>query len=245
MAINIISLKETRLIYHFVYKTTNTITNKFYIGKHSTTNLDDGYLGSGIVLSRAIKKYGKDKFTREILQMFDSESDALDFEISMLTEDIISDKNCYNIASGGQGGNLGPAVNSKIGLAMSTALKGKPKSDSHKKSIGRSKLGKTRSDETKKQISNSINNTLSKLSESEKKEKFGHLGQLNGFYNKSHSDETKAKIRATIGDSRKGSLHPRAKPIIFNGVSYGSKVECMQKLGIAKHKLNKLLGENK
>ena len=32
-------------IYHYIYKTTNLINNKFYIGMYSTSNLDDGYLG--------------------------------------------------------------------------------------------------------------------------------------------------------------------------------------------------------
>ena len=44
---------------HYIYKTTCNITNKYYIGMHSTSNLEDGYLGSGKRLRYSIRKYGK------------------------------------------------------------------------------------------------------------------------------------------------------------------------------------------
>lgn len=48
--------------YNFVYVTVNKINGHYYKGKHSTDNIDDGYLGSGCILQRAIKKYGKHNF---------------------------------------------------------------------------------------------------------------------------------------------------------------------------------------
>ena len=54
--------------YHFIYKTTNVITNKFYIGMHSTDDLDDGYLGSGNYLMNSINKHGMDNHHRQILE---------------------------------------------------------------------------------------------------------------------------------------------------------------------------------
>ena len=49
-----------------IYKITNTIDGKIYIGKHQTNNLDDGYMGSGKILRRAQDKHGLDKFVKEI-----------------------------------------------------------------------------------------------------------------------------------------------------------------------------------
>jgi len=51
----------------FIYKTTNLINNKIYVGKHKTS-ANDGYLGSGLILGYAVDKYGKENFKREILE---------------------------------------------------------------------------------------------------------------------------------------------------------------------------------
>lgn len=55
-----------KLIKHYVYCTTNTLNNHKYIGSHSG-QLDDSYFGSGIHISKAIKKYGKKYFVKDIL----------------------------------------------------------------------------------------------------------------------------------------------------------------------------------
>lgn len=57
--------------YIFVYKTTNLINNKIYVGIHRTNDLNDGYLGSGVALCNAIEKYGRDMFNRIILEYCD------------------------------------------------------------------------------------------------------------------------------------------------------------------------------
>lgn len=87
-----------------IYKITNTINNKFYIGKHQTNNINDSYMGSGIAIVKAIKKYGKENFTKEILFVFDNEQDMNKKEKELITEELVSDPNCYNIGVGGEGG---------------------------------------------------------------------------------------------------------------------------------------------
>lgn len=53
--------------YHFLYKITNLVNQKYYIGVHNTDDLDDGYMGSGSAIQRALKKYGPLNFKREII----------------------------------------------------------------------------------------------------------------------------------------------------------------------------------
>ena len=91
--------------YHYLYKTTNLINNKYYYGIHSTNNIDDGYLGSGTYLRRAIRKYGKDNFKREIIKMFDSREELVQAEIEIITETVLKDKQNMNCQYGGEGFN--------------------------------------------------------------------------------------------------------------------------------------------
>lgn len=88
--------------YNFVYKTTNLINGKIYIGVHSTNNLDDGYVGSGYKLQEAVIKYKKQNFEREILEFFDNASDAYKLEKKLVTDEFVKSKNTYNIALGGK-----------------------------------------------------------------------------------------------------------------------------------------------
>lgn len=92
------------MTYYFVYKTTNLINGHFYIGVHQTTNLDDGYIGSGKRLHFAIKKYGIENFKREILRFFDNPEDMFDLERFLVTPNEVQAQECYNINVGGHGG---------------------------------------------------------------------------------------------------------------------------------------------
>lgn len=87
-------------MFYTIYKITNLINNKIYIGKHQTLNLDDGYMGSGKALKAAINKYGVECFKKEILHVFDNEADmnAAEKKLVILGED------SYNLCPGGHGG---------------------------------------------------------------------------------------------------------------------------------------------
>lgn len=71
---------------------------------HSTSNLKDGYLGSGTKLRRAIRKYGKENFRCEILEFFSTREDLVKREKELVNEDLIKDSNCMNLKPGGHGG---------------------------------------------------------------------------------------------------------------------------------------------
>lgn len=94
--------------FNYTYKTTNLLTQEYYLGKHSTDNLEDGYLGSGNRLRSCFKKYGKENFKLEILEFFNSIEELNEAEFKLITEDIIKEKLCLNLAPGGQGGNVHP-----------------------------------------------------------------------------------------------------------------------------------------
>lgn len=89
---------------YIIYKTTNLINNKIYIGYHSTNNIHDNYLGSGKLLKKAINKYGKDSFIREILFEYGDRELALKKEKELVSEDFIKRKDTYNLKKGGEGG---------------------------------------------------------------------------------------------------------------------------------------------
>jgi hypothetical protein len=89
--------------YHVIYRIDNTTNGRFYIGKHSTNNINDNYLGSGKALLRAIRKYGKDNFKKSILFIYDNEEDALAKEKELVNEEFVSRKETYNITEGGKG----------------------------------------------------------------------------------------------------------------------------------------------
>jgi group I intron endonuclease len=82
-----------------IYKTTNIINGKYYIGQDSNNNQD--YLGSGVILNKAIKKYGRSCFKKEIIEYCSSSAELNDrerFWIKKLSPE-------YNIAPGGAGGD--------------------------------------------------------------------------------------------------------------------------------------------
>ena len=90
--------------YHYFYKITNIINEHYYYGVHNTNDLNDGYMGSGVRLHYAYKKYGIENFKKEILKYFDSSTDAFEYEAQVVNECLVDDDKCYNIVNGGRDG---------------------------------------------------------------------------------------------------------------------------------------------
>jgi hypothetical protein len=98
------NMYKYHMLYYTVYKITNTVNNKIYVGSHITSNLNDGYLGSGTLICRAINKYGRSAFTKEILCVYDNADDMFKKEFELVDEEFIARTDTYNLKVGGQGG---------------------------------------------------------------------------------------------------------------------------------------------
>lgn len=85
-----------------VYKITNLINSKYYIGVHKTSAPLDNYMGSGPAIKAAIKKYGLSSFKKEILFSYYDEVDAYEKEKELL-QSVWHLSECYNMTEGGIG----------------------------------------------------------------------------------------------------------------------------------------------
>lgn len=115
--------------YHYIYKTTNLKTGRFYIGMHSTDDLDDGYLGSGTRLRRSIRRHGKESFKLEILEFLPDRASLEQRETQLITEDLIKNPLCMNIIFGGSGGYISPKGCKKGGVVSGKKIADRLKVD--------------------------------------------------------------------------------------------------------------------
>lgn len=120
----------------YIYKTTNNITRKSYIGSHLCRKPGylKSYLGSGIALKDALEKYGKQNFSKEIIEYLDLEADTMISESHYIKKFNTLVPNGYNISP--TGGNF---KNNKL-------------SEDHKRKISESHKGIKHSEETKKKL---------------------------------------------------------------------------------------------
>ena len=91
-------------MFYYLYRITNLVNNKIYVGVHKTPNLNDGYMGSGKVILRTIKKHGTNNFKKEILEQFDCAEAMFAREKEVVTEEFLARDDVYNLRRGGNGG---------------------------------------------------------------------------------------------------------------------------------------------
>ena len=91
-------------MFYYLYEIRNNINGKIYVGVHKTENLDDGYMGSGKVIQRAIKLYGAENFTKVILETFENAEAMYAREKEVVNEEFLEREDVYNLRRGGHGG---------------------------------------------------------------------------------------------------------------------------------------------
>lgn len=157
---------------YYIYRITNKVNGKTYIGQHKYKKLNDRYMGSGKLLAKAKKKYGKENFVKEILVFNVLRKEHADLlEITFIASERAKGKAEYNIAEGGQGGspNKGKPHSEEWKKKLSDSLKGKkkpPRSEEHKGKPGNFK-GKHHSEETRRKIAEG--NKMKHVSEESKR----------------------------------------------------------------------------
>tara|TARA_Y100000034_G_scaffold135973_1_gene210069 strand:- start:6186 stop:6764 length:579 start_codon:yes stop_codon:yes gene_type:complete len=93
---------------HYIYKITNTFNEKEYVGRRSTSKYflpeeDYKYMGSGIVIKQAMKKYGKENFKKEIISVHKNKETLIKEEEKIVNRKYVDNKNTYNLRLGGPG----------------------------------------------------------------------------------------------------------------------------------------------
>ena len=149
-------------MFYYLYKITNWFNGKIYIGVHKTNDLDDGYMGSGSLLSKAKKKYGLEYFTKEILQQFESVEEMFEAESQIVNEEFVKDESTYNLTPGGHIPPICVSQSEEAKKKISEAHRGKKLSEETKEKLRNITLsqwesgihkGHPKSEETKQKIS--------------------------------------------------------------------------------------------
>lgn len=225
-----------------IYKTTNLINKKFYIGKDTKNN--PKYFGSGKKLKLAIKKYGIENFIKEIVEICDN-LEQLNEREKFWIKELNAINEGYNISLGGDGGDtisnnpnkekISKIHSEKMKLLQYNKKKGtkivKPKKRDNPNWVNPLKGKK------KPFNGNKINRKYTKNpSHSE------WMKKNNPFKGKTHSKEVIEKIRESakrpksnehkrkISETLKGNKPGNMRQIIIYGVTYESLSEAARQL---------------
>lgn len=190
-------------MFHYTYRTTNTITGDFYLGVRSSKKdpNEDPYLGSGIRITNAVKKYGRNAFQKEVLGIFPSRGEASDAEKALIEKHLGTD-NCYNIACGGNGwGLLGKRTPAEVYEKIAAKQRGVPKpkhSSETKRKI--SETLKARGGRGHALRSEKAPEIRARMAETARR-KYATGERVHHYLGKSRTDDVKAKIAKSLAGS--------------------------------------------
>ena len=132
-------------MYGYIYLITNKINNKKYIGQRTADfDQDSSYLGSGTLIKKAVQKYGTENFEKEMLEECKSKEELDEKEKFWISKfNAVENEEFYNLANGANG-----------------SAKGSKRSEETRRRLSESQIGKTISDEQKKQISKTVSSQM-------------------------------------------------------------------------------------
>lgn len=225
---------------HYFYKITNLINGKFYFGIRTTSlcpENDFTYMGSGKLIKAAIEKYGKENFTKEIIANYPTRQLVCEHERSVVTIELIDDPMCYNLRTGGEGGQGWHHTddakerirNGRLGLKHTEESKRLMSENSKGVCFGENHgmFGKKRSEENIQKWRESYKNhivseeTRQKRSQSRKGRK--------------HSVETRERMKTTSSSKRS---------VIIDDVFYESLASASRALNLSKGAISNRVNSN-
>lgn len=201
----------------YVYRTTNIVTGATYIGQHKHIGFDRNYYGSGIVIQRSLKKYGKKNHRLEILSLARTQEELNNLETEFISKEKQLNENCLNLSSGAKGGHenyshsskkSGGRNKGKISITDGFETKYIDKTDEIPEGWRRGNCNTSGKHDMSRYYSDADarrRNSLSKSGHNNSQYGNGeaHTGEKNGRYGKPTSLETKEKISL----ANKGRVH--------------------------------------
>ena len=182
-------------MYGYIYKTTNLINNKIYIGQHKAQKFSLNYKGSGKMLREAFSKYGKENFSVVLVEECSTQEDMDSKEMYWISYYNSTNTDIgYNISIGGIYNTFtGRQHNESTKQKMRDAKLGIEFSQEHKENISKGKKGHIYSEERNFKISKTL------------KERDVHVSH------KGHSMSEEAKQKIRDWHLKKGKLSEETK----------------------------------
>lgn len=231
---------------YYIYMTTNKINGKKYIGQHKGKK-EDCYLGSGVLILKAIQKYGKENFTKTILAEAETQEEIDELEKEFIAKyDAVNNEEFYNIASGGHLTEI-----AEINKRWKKSLTEEEKQEFYKKNVER--LQKTVK-EWRKNNPDIVERNKQNLIQSAKKWREEHpeeVAQIMEKVNQKKEEWQKnnpEKHKEQIERWRKMGSEANSQKVICitTGEIYASQCEASRQTGVPQTNISKCLrGERK
>lgn len=193
--------------YHVIYKITNIKNQRYYVGMHSTDNINDSYFGGGDIIKNSVKKHGRESHTKEILEYLPNRKSLAERERQIVNEELLNDPKCMNIMKGGEGGGfINDEHMRKCSKAGNDKFRELLKDPDYKKEF----IEKTKGAETWKRL------------HSEGKIKY------DTFTGKSHSEETKKIVGEKNSINQSGKLNSQFDKIWIRNLESKETIKISQ-----------------